>query len=106
MVEHETIIIVGMTEEIFSDNFELPNDDLVDDFVDDFCIESDSWCGGQKFFALFVNELNEGEWCPLDEVMSASQRLNAIKKYREEMRKYGYDIPEYLITFYLVNQVF
>ena len=105
-VENETVIIVGMTQEVFKDNFSLPNDDIVDEFTDDFFINSDSWCGGQIFYANYIDEFNEGEWRVLDEILDASQRLAAIKKYREDMKKYGYDIPEYLIKFYIVSQVF
>jgi hypothetical protein len=105
-VENKTIIIVGMTQEVFEDHFPLPNDDIVDDFTDDFFIDSDSWCGGQIFYANYIDELNEGEWHVLDEILNASQRLAAIKKYREKMKKYGYNIPEYLINFFIVSQVF
>lgn len=105
-VEYRTVIIVGMTEEDFKDHFSLPNDDIIDDFTDDFFIDSDSWCGGQVFYANYINEFVEGEWHALDEILDASQRLVAINKYREKMKKYGYDIPEYLINFYIVSQIF
>ena len=105
-VEHKTVIIAGMTQEDFADNFPYPNDDILEDFVDDFVIDSDSWCGGQVFYANYIHTFNEGEWCPLDEILDASQRLVAIKKYREKMKKYGYDIPEYLIKFFIVSQIF
>ena len=104
-VENKTIIIVGMTQELFEDNFSLPNDDIIDDFTDDFFIDSDSWCSGQVFYANYVDELVEGEWHALDEILNAHQRLVAIKKYREDMKKYGYDIPEYLIKFYIILQI-
>ena len=105
-VEHKTVIIVGMTQEDFADNFPYPNDDILEDFVDDFVIDSDSWCGGQVFYANYIDEFVEGEWHALDEILTASQRLDAIKKYREKMKKYGYDIPEYLIKFFIVSQIF
>lgn len=105
-VEHKTVIIVGMTQEVFEDHFPLPNDDIIDDFTDDFFIDSDSWCGGQIFYANYIDEFVEGEWHALDEILDASQRLVAIKKYREKMKKYGYDIPEYLINFFIVSQIF
>ena len=105
-VENKTIIIVGMTQEVFEDNFPFPNDDIIDDFTDDFFIDSDSWCGGQIFYANYICGFNEGEWCPIDEILDANQRLVAIKKYREDMKKYGYDIPEYLIKIFIVSQVF
>ena len=105
-VENKTIIIVGMTQEVFEDNFPLPNDDLIDDFTDDFFIDSDSWCGGQVFYANYIEKFAEGEWGPLDEILDANQRLAAIKKYREEMIKYGYNIPECLINFFIVSQIF
>ena len=104
--EHKTVIIVGMTQEDFADNFPYPNDDILEDFVDDFFIDSDSWCGGQIFYANYIDEFVEGEWHALDEILDASQRLVAIKKYREKMKKYGYDIPEYLINFFIVSQIF
>lgn len=104
-VEHKTVIIVGMTEEDFEDHFFLPDDDIIDDFTDDFVIDSDSWCGGQHFIGQYVYELVEGEWHALDEILDAYQRLVAIKKYREDMKKYGYDIPEYLIKFYIILQI-
>ena len=105
-VEYKSVIIVGMTDEVFRENFPYPNDDIVDDFVDEFFVDSNSWCGGQVFYANYIDEFEEGEWCALDEILNASQRLAAIKKYRETMKKYGYDIPEYLIKFFIVLQVF
>ena len=105
-VEHKSIIIVGMTDELFRDNFPYPDDDIVDDFIDEFFIDSDSWCGGQIFYAHYIDEIVEGEWHPLDEFLDSRQRLEAIKKYREAMLKYGYDVPERLINFFFVSQVF
>ncbi len=105
-VENKTVIIVGMTQEDFANNFPYPNDDILEDFVDEFVIDSNSWCGGQIFYANYVDELDEGEWHALDEILDANQRLVAIKKYREDMKKYGYDIPEYLIKFFIVAQIF
>jgi len=105
-VEHKTVIIVGMTQELFEDNFSYPNNDIIDNFTDDFFINSDSWCGGQIFYANYVDELDEGEWHALDEILDANQRLVATKKYREDMKKYGYDIPEHLIKFFIVSQIF
>lgn len=104
-VEYKTVIIVGMTEEDFKDYFFLPNDDILDDFMDDFLIDSDSWCGGQHFIGHYVDEFVEGEWHALDEILDSYQRLTAIKKYREDMKKYGYDIPEHLIKFFIVLQI-
>lgn len=104
-VEYKTVIIVGMTEEDFENYFSLPNDDIIDDFTDDFLIDSDSWCGGQHFIAHYVDEFVEGEWHVLDEMLDAYQRLTAIKKYREDMKKYGYDVPEHLIKFFIVLQI-
>lgn len=104
-VEYKTVIIVEMTEEDFENYFSYPNDDILDDFTDDFLIDSDSWCGGQHFIGQYVYELVEGEWHALDEILDAYQRLTAIKKYREDMKKYGYDIPEHLIKFYIILQI-
>lgn len=105
-VENKTIIIVGLTQEVFESNFPYPNDDIADDFIDDFGINSNSWHGGQIFYANYVDEFAEGEWCFLDEVLNSNQRLVAVKKYREDMKKYGYDIPEHLIKFFIVSQIF
>lgn len=105
-VEYKSIIIVGMTDEVFRDNFSYPNDDIVDDFIDEFFIDSNSWCGGQIFYAHYVDEVFEGDWHPLDEFLDSRQRLEAIKEYREKMREYGYDVPEHLINFFFVSQVF
>jgi hypothetical protein len=104
-VEYKTVIIVGMTEEDFKDYFFLPNDDIIDDFMDDFLIDSDSWSGGQHFIGHYVDEFVEGEWHALDEMLDSYQRLTAIKKYREDMKKYGYDVPEHLIKFFIVLQI-
>jgi hypothetical protein len=38
-------------------------------------------------------------------MLDAYQRLTAIKKYREDMKKYGYDVPEHLIKFFIVLQI-
>lgn len=103
--ENKTIIIVGMTEEVFLSNFHCPNNDTIDDFMDDFIIDSDSCCGGQLFYANYVSEFVEGEWCFLDEILNENQRLVAINKYREDMKKYGYDVPDYLIKFFIVSQI-
>lgn len=105
-VEHKTVIIVGMTEEDFFEQFsEFHFVNADEEFIDDFLIDSDSWCGGQHFIGQYVDELVEGEWHALDEILDANQRLVAIKKYREDMKKYGYDIPEYLIKFFIVSQI-
>ena len=104
-VEYKTVIIVGMTEEDFKDYFFLPNDDILEDFMDDCLIDSDSWCGGQHFIGHYVDEFVEGEWYALNEILDSYQRLTAIKKYREDMKKYGYDVPEHLIKFFIVLQI-
>lgn len=105
-IEKEVAIIVGMTKEDFIENFPYPNDDIIEDFVNDFFFESDSWCGGQVFFANYIDELEEGEWHDLDEILDKNQRQVAIKRYRDNMKTYGYDIPEHLIKFFIVSHIF
>ncbi len=105
-VEYKTVIVVGMTEEDFFDQFpEFHFVDADEEFIDDFFIDSDSWCGGQHFIGHYVDEFVEGEWHALDEILDSYQRLTAIKKYREDMKKYGYDVPEHLIKFFIVLQI-
>ncbi len=105
-VEHKTIIIAGMTEETFYEHFGYPKDEILEDFVDDFCIESDSWCNGQKFFAQYITSIDEGCWCSIDEILSSYQRLIAIDKFRKGMLEFGFDIPEQYIQIFIVSQVF
>ena len=71
-VEHNTIIIVGVTEERFFELFPTLNQSFLDadeEFVDDFCISANSWCSGQHFIGKYVSELDEGEFATIEKLV-------------------------------------
>ena len=108
-VEHKTIIIVGITKERFFElhpTINLSFFDTDEEFIDEFLINTDTWCNGQHFIGKYVSELNEGEFVTVEKLIDNFYVDDKKQDLLNTLAKFNFYIPIDEIKTFIINQVF
>lgn len=102
-VEYRAIIIVGIPLQEFPLSA-LPQE-KIEEIVDNFLIDTDSWCGGTEFFGKIIASVDEGNF----KEITLFNYSKCIEEFKIEIQSYFPNLDEVTSispSIYVINQVF
>lgn len=100
-VEHKALLAIGLREDQI--DFEKVND--LESFVDEFLIDSDSWCGGEHLYGYVVCEADESQVVPCLTDGMFLKVANLATKLANRLYEFGLEKTLDDFNVYLISQV-
>ena len=103
-IEHRAKLVVGVKEDDL-ENFDIPAE-YHDELVDNWLVDTDSWCGGTHIFGDVWAWCDDGDYQDITRIMSKSEFQAECKYVHKNLAECGIDVPLEKIRAYLICEVF